>query len=217
MDLSTKQCKRTVTINLNYYIHLPKGYNEASKWPLILFLHGAGERGDSLEDLPRVLQNGLPKYIEENSDFPFIAVMPQCPTNSYWPAQVEQLNTMLDEVINDYCVDEDRVYLTGLSMGGYGTWYLGFSHTERFAALVPVCGSGIRSSAQKLKNTPIWVFHGEDDPIVPFADSEYLVNAIKEAGGNIRFTRYPNVGHDSWTETYANPELYDWMLQQKRK
>ncbi|MDF2700860.1 MAG: phospholipase [Haloplasmataceae bacterium] len=215
--METKTINSHVNFSLNYYLFLPNGYENLDiKWPLIMFLHGAGERGDSLAELDLVKVHGIPKYIKLNPDFPFIAICPQCPKNSYWPSQVEQLNVLLDEIISTYHVDESRVYLTGLSMGGYGTWYLANSYTEKFAAIAPICGSGIRSSGEKLSKLPIWVFHGDQDPVVPYADSEYLVNSIKKYGGDIKFTTYKNCGHNSWSETYANPELYEWFLSHKR-
>lgn len=201
----------------NYHLYLPKGYNDSNKaYPLILFLHGAGERGDSITDLDKVLVNGIPQYINKTDDFPFIVVMPQCPTNAYWPMEVHHLNHLLDEVIANYRIDQDRVYLTGLSMGGYGTWYMAFAYLERFAAIAPVCGAGIRSSAQRLSNIPIWVFHGDKDPIVPVEESDFLVRAIKEQGGAVKYTRYEGMGHGSWVPAYDNPELYEWFLSHKR-
>lgn len=204
-------------LKLNYYLYLPEDYDQSDEnYPLILFLHGAGERGDTLEDLDRVLIHGVPQYIKHNPDFPFIVVMPQCPTMSYWPIQVENLKVLLDEIIENYRVDRSKVYLTGLSMGGYGTWYLAYQYPEYFAAIAPVCGGGIPSSADRLKDMPIWVFHGEKDPVVPIIESEMLVERIKHAGGNIRFTTYPDVGHDSWVPAYNNDELYQWFLKHQR-
>ncbi len=217
MKKEIHQLSSDFSVSLNYYIYLPQEYDAQKSWPLILFLHGAGERGDNLSDLELVTKNGLPNYIEDHPEFPFIVICPQCPINSYWPSQVEQLNILLENIIKQYKVDDERIYLTGLSMGGYGTWYMAFSHTEKFAAIAPVCGAGIKSSAQKLASLPIWVFHGEKDPIIPFSESEYLVNAIRQCGGDIKFTAYPEVGHDSWTKTYQNKELYEWFLSHKRQ
>ena len=145
-----------------------------------------------------------------------MVLIPQCPTYSYWPMQVENLNVLLDEILSTYRVDPDRVYLTGLSMGGFGTWYMAYQYPERFAAIAPVCGAGIPSSIERLKDLPIWVFHGDKDPIIPVHESEILVERIQAAGGNIRFTRYPDVGHDSWVKAYGSDELYAWFLRHKR-
>lgn len=122
----------------------------------------------------------------------------------------------MDEIVEKYKVDKDRIYLTGLSMGGYGTWSLAAYTPDRFAAVVPICGRGEPIMAKGLVHVPIWVFHGAKDPVVPLAGSERMVEALKKANGNVKFTVYPEAGHDSWTETYANPELYTWLLQQKR-
>lgn len=197
---------------LEYLLFLPQGYETTDqRWPLMLFLHGAGESGTNLD---RVKIHGPPKIVESKPDFPFILVSPQCPRRGW---NVEALNALLDEVVAQYRVDKDRVYLTGLSMGGYGTWSLGAAHPEKFAALVPICGGGNPANAAKLAQLPIWVFHGAKDPTVPIARSKEMVEALKAAGGNPKFTVYPEAGHDSWTETYNNPELYKWLLEQKRR
>ena len=202
----------TVTVKLKYLLHLPDGYEgegTGKKWPLILFLHGAGESGD---DLARVKLHGLPKVVG-SKDLPFIIVSPQSPGRGWNP---DTLNALLDDVIARYRVDKDRVYLTGLSMGGYGTWALAAAHPGRFAAIAPICGGGDPKKADRLKDLPTWVFHGAKDPTVPLARSEEMVKALKEAGGDPKFTVYPEAKHDSWTETYDNPELYSWFLAHKR-
>lgn len=205
-------------IDLNYYLYLPNDYDKTDKpYPLILFLHGAGERGNTIEDLHRVLIHGIPQYIKNHPDFPFIVVMPQCPTYSYWPIQVENLKVLLDSILNQYRVDRSRIYLTGLSMGGYGTWYMAYQFPDLFAAIAPVCGGGIPSAADRLTHIPIWVFHGAKDTVVPVQESEWMVERIRNAGGNIRFTVYPDIGHDSWVPAYNNNELYEWFLSHQRK
>jgi predicted peptidase len=201
----------TLKVSMQYLLHLPTGYGDSDKkWPLILFLHGAGERGNDLELVKR---NGIPKIVETIEDFPFIAVSPQCPDTSWWGDEIFTLNLLLDELVEKYNVDEERIYLTGLSMGGYGTWMMAAEYPERFAAIAPVCGGGNPETAQILKELPIWAFHGAKDDIVPIGESESMVNAVKEAEGNVQFTVYPEAGHDSWTETYNNPELYHWFLK----
>jgi predicted peptidase len=202
------------TVKLNYLLYLPKDYgkDKEQKFPLIMFLHGAGERGDDLE---KVKIHGIPKIVEQKDDFPFIAVSPQCPEDSWW--DTDALKALLDEIVAKYEVDPDRVYLTGLSMGGYGSWALGIAYPNKFAAIVPICGGGDEKKVAVLKDVPIWVFHGAKDSVVPLAQSEKMVNALKEAGGNVQFTIYPEADHDSWTATYDNPELYEWLLKQKRE
>lgn len=204
------------TVHLNYLLFLPKSYgkNPQQKWPLILFLHGAGERGDDIE---LVKIHGIPKIVEQQEDFPFIAVSPQCPKASWWTAELEALNALLDEVVAKYTVDTDRLYLTGLSMGGYGAWYLATMYPERFAAIAPICGGGDPEKAYVLKNVPAWVFHGGKDTVVSPEESEKMVNALKSCSSDVQFTLYPEAGHDSWTETYDNPELYKWFLKHKRR
>ncbi len=205
----------TKTVSLKYLLYLPKGYGEKNdqKWPLILFLHGAGERGN---DVNLVKKHGPPKLIDQGKEFPFIVVSPQCPTNSWWPEQVDALVALLDDVQAKYAVDADRVYLTGLSMGGFGSWTLASRYPNRFAAVAPICGGGDRYLASRLRNVPVWAFHGEKDPVVPVQASKDMVEALKKAGGDVQLTLYPEAQHDSWTETYNNPKLYEWFLSQRR-
>lgn len=198
-------------MRLSYLLYLPIGYAESDRrWPLVLFLHGSGECGDSLE---RVKMHGPPKLVEGGKQFPFILVSPQSPGRGW---SVEALAALLDELAGTLRVDPDRIYLTGLSMGGYGTWALAAAHPERFAAIAPICGGGCSADARRLKNLPIWVFHGAQDSTVPLSHSQEMVDALKVTGAQPRFTIYPDAGHDSWTETYDNPEFYDWLLSQKR-
>lgn len=201
-----------VPVTLDYLLFLPKDYEKKDSWPLLLFLHGAGERGSDLE---LVKTHGPPKIVESKPDFPFIVVSPQCPKDEWW--EPFALVALLDDVSQKYKVDPDRVYVTGLSMGGFGTWALAARAPDRFAAIVPICGGGERFQARRLQDIPVWVFHGAKDEAVPLDRSEEMVEAVRRAGGDVRFTVYPDAAHDSWTETYNNPELYDWLLKQKRR
>jgi predicted peptidase len=126
------------------------------------------------------------------------------------------LINLLDDIVSRYNVDTERIYLTGLSMGGYGTWTLAAAYPQRFAAIAPICGGGERYMADKFKNVPVWAFHGAKDNVVPPVKSEEMVNAINARGGNARLTVYPDAAHDSWTATYDNPELYDWFLKHRK-
>jgi predicted peptidase len=202
-----------VPVTIHYLESLPEGYNadEAKRWPLVIFLHGSGERGT---DLQKVAKHGPPKLVEAGRAFPFILLSPQCPLNQWY--DLAALDLWLDQVVRKYRVDADRIYLTGLSMGGYGTWGWALRSPERFAAIVPVCGGGEPGQGAKLKSLPVWAFHGAKDPTVPVARTEEMIAAIKTAGGEPRVTIYPEAVHDSWTETYANDEVFTWMLAQKR-
>ena len=199
---------------LKYLLHVPEGYDKDSqkKWPLMLFLHGAGERGDNLDV---VKTHGPPKIVQTRKDFPFIVISPQCRTNEWWMPY--ELMILVDEVSARYRVDADRVYLTGLSMGGYGTWSTAMTYPNRFAAIAPICGGGDPSEVATIKHIPAWVFHGGKDPVVPVIRGEEMVEALKKIGAPVKCTVYPEAQHDSWTETYNNQELYDWMLKQKRQ
>jgi len=209
--------KKTVrkTVSINYLMFLPKDYGKSNRlWPMILFLHGAGERGDNLE---AVKKHGPPKIVEQKPDFPFVVVSPQCPKDGWWPT--DALIPLVDEILAKYRVDPDRVYLTGLSMGGFGTWRLAADNPGRFAAIVPICGGGdALSSSRRLRNMPVWAFHGAKDTTVPVKMSEDMVAGLKKAGNkDVKLTIYPDAGHDSWTATYDNPELYDWLLKHRRR
>jgi len=202
---------RTIKVAMNYLLYLPKDYTQQDSWPLLLFLHGAGERGDNLE---QVKMHGPPKLIAAGKEFPFIVVSPQCPSSQWW--QPHELNALLDEIVEKYKVDQDRIYVTGLSMGGFGSWSLAGFAPDRLAALVPICGGGDPNMVRRLSRLPVWVFHGAKDSVVPLAASERMVEALKKANSDVKFTVYPEADHDSWTATYDNPELYTWLLQQKR-
>jgi predicted peptidase len=209
----------TRSVEIPYLLFLPQDYTESvsKQWPLILFLHGAGERGSNLVQVAR---HGPPRIVEQKPDFPFIVVSPQCPPGQRWDS--DALLALLDHVQREYRVDSKRTFLTGLSMGGYGTWNLGLAHPDRFAAIAPICGGGdplvlLLSNPQKrkaLRSLPVWAFHGAKDPVVRLEESERMVNALRQFGAtNVQLTVYPEAQHDSWTETYDNPKLYEWFLQ----
>jgi predicted peptidase len=202
---------RTVQVKLKYLLYLPTDYDSKESVPLMLFLHGVGERGD---DVNMVKKAGPPMLIEAGQTFPCIVVSPQCPKDGWW--EPFTLSALLDEIVEKYKVDRDRIYVTGLSMGGFGTWALAAASPNRFAAIVPICGGGEPQSAKRMSHIPAWVFHGAKDHVVPPERSEQMVEALKRNGGNVRFTFYPDAPHDCWTAAYANPELYEWLFQQKR-
>lgn len=181
-------------------------------WPLVLFLHGSGERG---HDLDLVQREGLPQRVTAGARFPFLLVAPQCPAGETWT--LRRLDTVLDHVCERWPVASDAIYVTGLSMGGAATWSLAARHPDRFAAIIPVCGGGNPRFAKRLRKLPIWTFHGEDDDAMPIADTRAMVAELQRWGAPVRFTPYANAGHDVWTETYALPELYSWLLQQRRR
>jgi predicted peptidase len=210
---SAAKLQKQVPIELDYLLYLPDDYDQKKEWPLVVFLHGAGERGDELD---RVKIHGPPKLIEQGKSFPAIVVSPQCSSGGWWSSQLLEVSALIDEIVDKYNVDESRIYLTGLSMGGFGTWSLAAYAPDRFAAIMPICGGGERLVARALKDTPTWVFHGAKDPIVPLERSETMVEALKRMKGNVKFTIYPDALHDSWTETYDNPEVWDWLFEQKR-
>jgi len=205
--------KIEITVSLKYLLSLPSGYDESKKYPLVIFLHGSGERGNNLN---KVKKHGIPYEIVQGKTFPFIMVAPQCPgDDEEW--NIYALNTLYQEIISQYNIDLKRVYLTGLSMGGYGTWKFAKTFPQYFAAIAPVCGGGNPDSICVLKDVPVWAFHGAKDNTVPIAEADTLVKSLKGCGGNVKFTIYPDLGHNSWTKTYSNPELYDWLLSQKKK
>jgi predicted peptidase len=207
--------KVTSQTEMRYLVYLPEGYGEkGKKWPLIIYLHGAGERGDDLE---KVKCNGWPLLIEQSKKFGFIIVAPQCPLNDWWTDYTKELKNLTDYIKTEYNVDSSRVYLTGLSMGGFGTWRLAEKYSQDFAAIVPICGGGDSLwMGKNLKTVPIWAFHGAKDDIVPLKRSQEMVDAVNAAGGNAKLTIWPDAKHDSWTEAYKTEELYKWLLSHKR-
>jgi predicted peptidase len=206
---------------VRYLAFLPRDARGVSgqRWPLLLFLHGMGERGD---DLSLVKKHGPPKLVGSDPRFPFILIAPQCPLGEWWSN--ESLLALLDEVCEKYPVDRSRVYLTGLSMGAFGGWSLALACPERFAAVALVCGGGNpfppfgfeAKRAEALKTLPFWAFHGAKDPVVPASESVRMAQVLERFGCSVRLTIYPEAEHDSWTQTYANPALYEWFLQQRR-
>ena len=207
------KAKVKVEVSLPYRTYLPKRYSaKGTGRPLLLFLHGAGERGN---DLTALTKTALPKHIEAGElDLPFVTVCPQCPEGSWWDEVA--LEALLDKVIDDYNVDLKRIYLTGLSMGGRGTWQLANVIADRLAAIVPICAPFLFVNPAPFKRLPIWVFHGVMDQVVPITESVRMVRMLRQAGCNVEFTTYSNADHDSWTETYTNPALYEWLLSHKR-
>lgn len=213
----------TAKDGLNYWLYLPQDYNQQPRqqWPVLLFLHGSGERGTNVA---AVLKHGPPKLVQEGKQFPLIIVSPQCPPGQWWSPAV--LNRLLDDISARYRVDPDRVYLSGLSMGGFGTWTLAGTKPERFAAIAPICGGGeiiyvalaSRRRGEALQSLGVWAFHGAKDPVVKPEESERMVAALRKASvREVALTIYPEAQHDSWTATYADAKLYEWFLRHERK
>ena len=206
--------KKTGNLRTDYFVHLPPDYDKdpQKKWPVILFLHGSGERGYDLKLLAR---QPLVQGIEKRKDFPFILIAPQVSPGEWW--SIPELDDLLDGLPAKYRIDPDRIYLTGLSMGGFGTWSYLAAEPGRFAAAAPICGGGDPEDAARFKDVPIWVFHGEQDDAVPIQRSQEMVDALQKLGSNVKFTKFPGVDHFSWIPAYKDPELFKWFLEQKRK
>ena len=200
-------------VKVRYLLFLPADYaaDESKRWPLVLFLHGSGERGD---DLALVKKHGPPKFLDGRPDFPCLVVSPQCPSETRWNAA--QLAKLIEALANNHRIDRRRLYVTGLSMGGSGTWSLLAEYPDLFAAGVPICGRGDVAQAEKIAKTPTWVFvGGKDRPQVVSANEE-MVAALKKAGANVQFKLYPDLPHDCWTVTYDDPKVWEWLLAQKK-
>jgi predicted peptidase len=218
-----------------YQVYVPENWTADQAWPVILFLHGAGERGaDGLVQTDIGLAKAIRKGVER---FPAIVVMPQCRKDIWWPdPQMEaQALAALDAELVEFHGDPDRVYLTGLSMGGYGTWALAAQYPERWAAIAPICG-GIKlpaalqdakhpadpnvdvyaQAAKKIGKIPAWIFHGDADPLVPVVESRRMTIALKANGGDVHYSEYPDIGHNSWDKAYAEPEFPKWLFAQRR-
>ena len=199
--------------NFNYVKYLPRDYDESKKYPLVFFLHGAGERRDDLDVACRL---SYMRYVRERGEeYPFIFIGPQCPDGKYWGCYTESLLAFLDYICDTLPIDMDRVYLTGLSMGGTGTWMLAMAAPERFAAIAPICGSGISWYGCALANIPIMVYHGDCDDIVPIQDSIEMIQSVNKSGGHAEIRVLYGVGHNAWDAAYEGDALYKWMLSHK--
>jgi len=199
--------------DLKYLLHLPREYDQSDQvFPLVLFLHGAGERGDDLEN---VKIHGIPKLINEGRSFPFISIAPQCPKDGYWdrPEYVSTLISLVKTVMEERRVDPERVYGTGLSMGGLGTLAIAIKDPELFSAIIPICGGADLEKIQRLNKLPMWIFHGDRDDVIPLDNSISIYQNLRSVNKNVFLTVYAGVYHDSWTETYENDGIYDWLLK----
>jgi predicted peptidase len=196
-------------IDLGYLLYTPDGYvkDDGRQYPLLLFLHGSGERGS---DLDLVKLHG-PLKVADSLGLPFIILAPQCPDIPFW--NVEDVKLLLDEIVDKYPVDKNRIYASGLSMGGFATWEMLVYYPDVFAAAIPVCGGGHPFRAHTFAHVPVWAFHGAKDDVVPVEYSKFMETALLEQGADVKLTIYPDAGHDAWTKTYDNPEIYKWLLK----
>lgn len=201
---------------LGYYVYCPKVRSE-EKLPMIVFLHGAGERGNGTTDLEKLKTHALPKYISEGKEFPAIILAPQCPEGVVWNNLVFALKKLIDNVAESYNVDRDRISITGISMGGYGTWEMGMAFPNFFSAIAPICGGGLSWRCDVIKDVPIWAFHGDRDDVVPLRNSMEMVDRVNQFGGNARLTIFHNVDHNSWEEAYTSSNVIEWLISKKRK
>jgi predicted peptidase len=200
--------KADIFEGMQYAVRFPEHYNEGEQYPILFFLHGACTRGN---DINNILTHSFLRRPEKWPDFKFIIVAPLCHKNT-WFDHFETLERFALFIANQAYTDKNRIYLTGNSMGGYGTWQLAMSLPEVFAAIAPLCGGGMYWNAGRLANVPVWAFHGARDKSVFMEESEKMVNAVNKRGGNARLTIYPENGHNCWTDTYGNPALYEWFL-----
>lgn len=211
----TWQDKVVLDARYSFLQSLPEGYDTSpqKRWPLIVFLHGSGERGTSLE---AVKTHGPPKLIAAGQSIPAIVASPQCPIGEIWNPHA--VHALTQHLIKTLRVDADRVYLTGLSMGGFGTWDTALEYPQTYAAIMPVCGgAGVRFvMAERIRHLHIWIFHGGKDSVVDPAYSTSMDKVLRKLGADVQLTIYPEAGHDSWTATYGNPEVWDWLFKQKR-
>jgi len=212
--LSYSQTK--IKVNYHYLLYLPKGYSEqTTKCPLVIYLHGGSQRGT---DLNKLKNYGLPYLVDKGQNFDFIIASPQCPDNKYWTTD-NWFDSLYLDLSTKYKIDTNRTYITGISMGGYGVYTVAMDYPNHFAALIPLCGGCNDIDTARicnLKNTPIWAFHGTADDRIPISETERIVNALNKCNGNIKFTRLENEGHELQYLYEKNPEIYEWMLKQKK-
>ncbi|MFN3190336.1 MAG: prolyl oligopeptidase family serine peptidase [Aureliella sp.] len=216
---------------LKYRLMKPANYDANDKYPLVIFLHGAGERGDNNS---AQLKHGMPDFCrdEVRQKFPCYVLAPQCPKEKKWAdvdwsldhvelpenisTSMRLLLDLVDQMLENAAIDRNRIYICGLSMGGYGSWDALYRRPDFFAAAIPICGGADPATASRIQHIPIWCFHGGEDKVVMPQFSRDMIAALKSAGGTPKYTEYPGVGHDSWTATFANPKIYDWLFSQRR-
>lgn len=198
--------------NIQCLIKKPNNFSSEKKYPVLLFLHGAGTRGN---DISKLYDNPFFQIVEEHNNFPFVVVAPLCDGNT-WFDLWERLKLLTSDIIKLPYADKDRIYVMGASMGGYATWQLAMSMPDCFAAIVPICGGGMYWNASRLVNVPVWAFHGAKDTTVFLEESIKMVDAVNCSKGKAKLTVYPENGHDAWSDTYRNPEVFSWMLQHKK-
>ena len=202
----------TKQVALRYLIWQPEPASKpAEGWPLVIFLHGSGERG---RNIAKVKAHGPPRYAAAGRRFPFVLVAPQIDEGDSWHS--DEIEALRADLCTRLPIDPDRVLVTGMSMGGYGAWNYAVAYPEQVAAIAPVCGIGNVERAARVAQVPVWAFHGARDSVVPIAADREMVDAVREAGGQVRFTVYPGVGHNAWDRAYADPALYEWLLAQRR-
>lgn len=232
-SLQTGFLDKTITVDgvaHKYQVYVPSNYDASQEWPVTLFLHGAGERGN---DGLKQTQVGLGRAIRLNPErWQTLAIFPQVPVNETWQGVAgEVAMAALDATIEEYSADEDRLYLTGLSLGGNGTWYLGYHHTERFAAMLAVCGfvdfgerfpsfiadteNSFADLAADLSQTPVWIVHGDADVVVPVEQSRQMATELESAGAKVNYTELPGVNHNSWDAAYSDTAIIDWLFAQR--
>ncbi len=202
------------TVRFNYLVALPENFSKEQSLPLVVFLHGAGERGDNVE---LIKKHGLAKTYEKHIPRGFIVLSPQCPENRVWNNVVEELMELIEFVVTEYNADRSRISVTGLSMGGFGTWEMGMTYPDYFSAMAPICGGGMEWRAGLLKDIPIKAFHGVLDEVVPVKRSIEMVKAVNRAGGKATITLYGKLSHNSWDTAYTGSELVDWLISQKKE
>ncbi|HSC77141.1 MAG TPA: prolyl oligopeptidase family serine peptidase [Candidatus Acidoferrales bacterium] len=209
-----------------YRLFVPESYAKEQQYALVVWLHGGAGRGsDNLRQISGGNTAGTRVWTrpENQAKYPSLVLAPQCPSNSNWVGpdyrpteELRMVVKLIEEVEREYSIDRERIYVSGQSMGGYGTWALLAEHPKLFAAGLPVCGGGDLSKTHLIAHTPVWVFHGDEDEMVGVAKSRVLVEALRNAGGQVRYSEYAGVGHNSWEKAFAEPDLLPWVFAQKR-
>ena len=204
--------EKNVELGFPYIAYVSENLSEHPA--LIVQLHGAGERGSGESELDKVMVQGFTKVINDDNFNDCILVMPQCPSDTFWVAKIESLKKFIDGIVNRYSVDTGRIYLCGLSMGGYGTWYTAMAYPDLFAAIAPCCGGGMAWNAGVL-NMPVWAFHGKVDSVVSVNHTIEMIEKLKNTNENLKYSLYDGVDHNSWDRAFSQ-ELLEWMLSQHK-
>ena len=208
----------TAERTIGYSLIVPDDFDNAKSYPMVVFLHGAGERGNGADELCKATAVALPKHLLNGAlSIDAIVLCPQCPTDRVWNQFIFDLKALIDRIADEYRVIKSRISVTGLSMGGFGTWEIGMTFPSAFSAIAPICGGGMAWRTPALNGKPVWAFHGNKDNVVNISNTIDMVTRARSAGADVKFTIFDGVDHNSWDAAYLDTRVLDWLVSQSLK